>query len=218
VATEGGENNFSLEPINVEIVRVVDSEGYEHFQEFPPLSADPKELGQRLFRDVPILSKLIQKFGLSDWRALSYLYFATEKQPDPEAIQAISDARRFIKTLRDILEWATLTKLSFESSRPVFLRIRDGLLRTKFIKKRLFPKLAELFKHAYDERGAMIVGVAKRSKALNYLSLALALGGVFDRRAPCFAEVPRELEEEAYTGPTRGWRGSALADYMWPSW
>ncbi len=199
VATDGGENNLSLEPMNVEIVRVVDSDGYVHFQEFLPLSADPEELGQWLFQNVPILMDFIQKLELSDWRELSYLHFSTEDQPDPEAIQAISDTRRFIKTLRDILEWATLTKLAFESSRPRFLLIRDGLLRTKFIKKQIFPKLAELFKQAYDECGAMIVGVAKRSKALNYLSLALTLEGIFDRHTPCFAEVPHELEKEAYT-------------------
>jgi len=199
VATDGGENNLSLEPMNVEIIRVVDSDGYVHFQEFLPLSADPEELGQWLFQDVPILMDFIQKLELSDWRELSYLHFSTEDQPDPEAIQAISDTRRFIKTLRDILEWATLTKLAFESSRPRFLLIRDGLLRTKFIKKQIFPKLVELFKQAYDECGAMIVGVAKRSKALNYLSLALTLEGIFDRHTPCFAEVPHELEKEAYT-------------------
>lgn len=199
VATDGGENNLSLEPMNVEIVRVVDSDGNVHFQDFLSLSAVPEELGQMLFQHVPILMNFIQKLGLSDWRELSYLYFPTEDQPDPEAIQAISDTRRFIKTLRDILEWATLAKLAVESGCPRFLLIRDGLLRTKFIKKQIFPKLAELFRQAYDERGAMIVGVAKRSKALNYLSLALTLEGIFYRHAPCFAEVPDELEKEAYT-------------------
>jgi hypothetical protein len=199
VATDGGENNLSLEPMNVEIVRVVDSDGKVHFQDFLPLSADPEELGQRLFQSVPILMNLIQKLGLSDWRDLSYLYFPTEKHPDPEAIRAISDTRRFIKTLRDILEWAALVELAFQSNRPVFLLIRDGLLRTKFIKKQIFPRLAKVFEEAYKTRGAMIVGVAKRSKALNYLSLALTLEGIFDRRAPCFAEVPPELEREAYT-------------------
>jgi len=199
VATDGGENNLSLEPMNVEIVRVVDSEGQVHFQGFLPLSADPKELGERLFQSVPILERLSQELGLSDWRELSYLYFSTQEQPDPEATLAISDTRRFIKVLRDVLEWATLVELAFQSGRPVFLLIRDGLLRTKFIKKQIFPKLAEVFRRAYDTRKAMIVGVAKRSKALNYLSLALFLEGIFDRRTPCFAEVPRELEEEAYT-------------------
>lgn len=199
VATDGGENNLSLEPMNVEIVRVVDSDGVVHFQEFLPLSDDPEKLGERLFQNVPILGKLIQQLELSDWKELSYLYFSTQEQPDPEAILAISDTRRFIKVLRDVLEWAALVELAFQSSRPVFLLIRDGLLRTKFIKKQIFPRLAEVFRRAYDTRKAMIVGVAKRSKALNYLSLALTLEGTFDRRAPCFAEVPPELEQEAYT-------------------
>jgi len=199
VATDGGENNLSLEPINVEIVRVVDSDGRVHFQDFLPLSGDPEKLGEKLFQEVPILRKLIQELGLSDWRELSYLYFSIKDQPDPETILAISDTRRFIKVLRDILEWAALVELAFQSSQPVFLLIRDGLLRTKFIKKQIFPRLVEVFKRAYDTHKAMIVGVAKRSKALNYLSLALTMEGIFDRWAPCFAEVPPELEQEAYT-------------------
>jgi len=199
VATDGGENSLSLEPMNVEVIRVVDSDGYVHFQDFLPLSEDPEKLGERLFNEVPILQRLIQELDLSDWRELSYLYFPASEQPDPDTMRAISDTRRFIKTLRDILEWAALIELAFQSGRPNFLLIRDGLLRTKFIKKQIFPKLAEVFKRAYEEHGAMIVGVAKRSKALNYLSLALVLERIFDRQSPCFAEVPRELEAEAYT-------------------
>ncbi len=199
VATDGGENNLSLQPMNVEIVRVVDSDGKVYFQEFLPLSSDPEKLGERLFQNVPILGKLTQELELSDWRDLSYLYFPTEGQPDPEAMLAISDTRRFIKVLRDVLEWAALVELAFHSGRPVFLLIRDGLLRTKFIKKQSFYKLAQVFKRAYHAHNAMIVGVAKRSKALNYLSLALTLEGVFNRQAPCFVEVPPQLEQEAYT-------------------
>lgn len=177
VATDGGENNLSLEPMNVEIIRVVDSDGLVQFQGFLPLSGDPEKLGERLFQSVPILGRLSQELGLLDWRELSYLYFPTQEQPDPEAVLAISDTRRFIKVLRDVLEWAALVELAFQSGRPVFLLIRDGLLRTKFIKKQIFPRLAEVFRRAHDTRKAMIVGVAKRSKALNYLSLALTLEG-----------------------------------------
>jgi hypothetical protein len=200
VATDGGENNLSLEPINVEIVRVVDSDGHVHFQGFLPLSGDAEKIGEWLFQNVPILTSLVKALNLPDWRELSYLYFPSQQQTDPDAVALeISDTRRFIKVLRDVLEWAALVQLAFQSGRPVFLLIRDGLLRTKFIKKQIFPKLAEVFKQAYDSRKTMILGVAKRSKALNYLSLALTLEGVFDRRAPCFAEVPADLEREAYT-------------------
>ncbi len=200
VATDGGENNLSLEPMNVEIVRVVDSDGVVHFQEFLPLSSNPEELGERLFQSGSILGRLIEALQLSNWRELSYLYFSAQEQLDPEAMLAISDTRRFIKVLRDVLEWAALVELASQSGRPVFLLIRDGLLRTKFIKKQAFSTLAAVFQQAYNNnRKAMIVGVAKRSKALNYLSLALTLEEVFNRQKPCFVEVPRELEQEAYT-------------------
>jgi hypothetical protein len=199
VATDGGENNLSLEPMNVEIIRVVDSDGQVHYQGFLPLTCDPKELGELLFKEVPILARLVKELKLADWQDLSYLYFPADQQANPEGTWAVSDTRSFIKVLRDVLEWATLVELAFKSGRPVFLLIRDGLLRTKFIKKHIFPKLAEVFERASRSHKAMIVGVAKRSKALNYLSLALTLEGTFDRHAPCFAEVPKELEEEAYT-------------------
>jgi hypothetical protein len=204
VATDGGQNRLSLEPMNVEIVRVVDSDGRVHFQGFLPLTSDPEKLGEWLFQNVPILRRLCQVLGSPgspmDWRELSYLYFpAADRLKPDETTLAISDTRRFIKVLRDLLEWAALVELAYSSGRPIFLLIRDGLLRTKFIKKQIFPKLARVYEKAYETRGALIVGVAKRSKALNYLSLALALEGVFDRQKPCFAEVPRDLEAEAYT-------------------
>jgi len=199
VATDGGENNLCLEPINVEVIRVVDSDGQLHFQGFLPLTGNAMEIAERLYHDVPILIRLIKELGLSNWQELSYLDFKAEEKTDPNAILAISDTRRFIKTLRDILEWAALVELAFKSGKPVFLLMRDGLLRTKFIKKQIFPKLIDVFRRAYSTHGAMIVGVAKRSKALNYLSLALTLEGIFNHRAPCFAEVPADLEREAYT-------------------
>lgn len=203
VATDGGENNLSLDPINVEIVRVVDSEGEVHFQGFLPLTEGPEALGDKLFNDIPVLHNLCKTLGSEgqplDWKELSYLHYSEKDWADPEVGLALADSRRFIKTLRDLLEWAVLVELANRSVQPPFLLIRDGLLRTKFIKKSIFPKLVEVFQQAYKTRKAMIVGVAKRSKALNYLSLALKLEGVFDRERPCFVEVPKKLEQEAYT-------------------
>lgn len=198
VATDGGENNLSLEPINIEIVRVVDSDREIHFQDFLSLTADPEELGNELFSKVPVLRKLCEVLEGVDWKELSYLHIKTDKQPDPDVMEAIADTRRFIKTLRDLLEWGTLVELAERSGRPQFLLIRDGLLRTKFLKRHIVPKLADFFRRAYKERGAMIVGVAKRSKTLNYLSLALALEGIFSKQSPCFAEVPEEIEREVH--------------------
>lgn len=204
VATDGGENNLSLEPLNIEIIRIADSNGKVHFEEFIPLSRKPRDVGKELFeekkenKEEGLLKKFLQYLGVPDWKQLSYLY-STEERPEAEEALGASDTRQFVKTLRDILEWAVLLELAHTNTLPRFLLIRDGLLRTKFIKKGVFEKLAEAFRRAYEERGTMIVGVAKRSKALNYLSLALDLEKVFHRRKPCFTEVPQELEREAYT-------------------
>src|SRR5207247_7139769 len=50
----------------------------------------------------------------------------------------------------------------------------------------------------YKEQGSLLVGVAKRSKVLNYLSLGLALEGTFRKKYACFCEVPRDIEREAH--------------------
>jgi hypothetical protein len=199
VATDGGENNLALEPMNVEIIRVVDSAGKVYFEGFIPLSSDPEELGERLFTSVPVLGNLIQVLGLSDWRELSYLYFSESDLHSEDVRQAVSETRRFVKVLRDILEWAALVQLAFGHSHPTFLLIRDGLLRTKFVKSDMVDRLSDAFRCAHSSRGTMVVGVAKHSKALDYLSLALRLEGVFDRETACFTEVPLDLEKEAYT-------------------
>jgi hypothetical protein len=195
VATDGGENRFTFEPINVEIVRVVDSDERIYFDNFLPLSADHVELGNRLFSEIPCLRLLCDRLGTSHWSDLSYL-FGKRKQELDEV--GVDDARQFVKVIRDILEWAVLLEIAWEGVRGRFLLIRDGLLRTKFIKREVFPQLAEQFRLAHREKGTMIVGVAKQSKALNYLSLALALEGTFDVESPCFTEIPGELERECY--------------------
>src|SRR5207247_7484808 len=50
----------------------------------------------------------------------------------------------------------------------------------------------------YKEQGSLLVGVAKRSKVLNYLSISLALEGTFRKKYACFCEVPRDIEREAH--------------------
>jgi len=44
----------------------------------------------------------------------------------------------------------------------------------------------------------LLVGVAKRAKVLNYYSMALNLENSFNRKYPCYCELQKDLEEEAY--------------------
>jgi len=104
----------------------------------------------------------------------------------------------YVKTLREILEWSVLLELAWNTGPAKVLLLRDGLLRTKTMKPETVAKLSKSFEEAYNKNGCMLIGVAKRSKVLNYLSLALELDGVFHKNYPCFCEVPEEISDESY--------------------
>lgn len=192
VATDGGENRISFEPMNIEIIRVVDSEGKEYVQKIIPLSLEP-EIFEKMFKEIPVLMNFCNRLGV-DYSDISYFLPTKGHRKDDDHI----DNRGVVRTFRDILEWAVLLDIAWNPGRSKVLLIRDGLLRTKSMEISIVKKMGECFKDAYDETGTMLVGVAKKSKVLNYLSLALTLEGTFDRDYPCFCEVPEEIEKESY--------------------
>src|SRR5438093_8617430 len=76
VATDGGENRLTFDPLNLEIIRVVDSDGRERFQKILPLSG-----GSGSFRDafnpnsndhVPVLVRFLERLGIG-YDQLSYI-------------------------------------------------------------------------------------------------------------------------------------------------
>lgn len=190
VATDGGENRLTLEPMNIEILRVVDSEGRERIQKIVPLTSDPK-IFKNLFEKMDILSRFLQKLSIS-YEDISY-FLPTEKKANEEI-----NIRGAVRTFRDIVEWAVLLDMAWEPERTKILLIRDGLLRSKSMKENTVNKLAESFKKAYEEKGSLLVGVAKKARVLSYYSLAMTLEGTFDRSYPCFCEIPEEVERVSY--------------------
>src|SRR6184192_2462161 len=196
VATDGGENRLTFEPFNLEILRVVDSDGLERFQKILPLSGGPgifRAAFDRTFPDhVPLLAEFLERLDVK-YDELSYLL-----SPDRSA----GDLRSAVQPFRDIVEWAVLLDIAWNPGQTKALVIRDGLLRSLALRKEILPKLGRSFEEAYREKGSLLVGVAKRSKVLNYLSLALALEGTLRKSYPCFCEVPKEIEREAH----RQWR------------
>jgi len=192
VATDGGENRLTFEPLNLEIIRVVDNEGLERFQKILPLSG-----GTDVFRAAfdrtsqdhsPLLAGFLERLDVS-YDELSYFL---------EAGRGEGDLRAAVRPFRDIVEWAVLLDIAWNPGRKTALVIRDGLLRTKALRKDVIAKLARSFEQAYKDQGSLLVGVAKRSKVLNYLSLGLALEGTFRKKYACFCEVPRNIEREAH--------------------
>ena len=198
LATDGGENRLTFEPLNLEIIRVVDSEGQELVQEVIAISEDDtvfREMSERL----PVMRQLLRHLGI-EFEALSYL-LGSKKSQD---VERISDNRGRVRAFRDILEWAVLLDLASRDWPVDVLLLRDGLLRTKTLKRETFPKLDMAFRQIFEnqaspgKRKVSLLGVAKTSAVLSKLSLAMMLERTFDRDYPCYAEVPRDLEAKCY--------------------
>ena len=135
LATDGGENRLSFEPLNLEIIRVVDSEGRELIQEIVPISEDDS-----MFREMTERHEVLRRFlkVLSiEFDDLSHLIGSRQS----EETKARTDMRARVRHFRDILEWAVLLDLAMRDWPVDVLLLRDGLLRTKSVKRETLPKL-----------------------------------------------------------------------------
>lgn len=198
LATDGGENRLTFEPLNLEIIRVVDSEGHNLIQEIIAISEDDsvfRELSDRL----DVMNQLFRVLDV-DFNALSYLLGSKKLK----AARRVSDNRGRVRAFRDIIEWAVLLDLASKEWPVDVLLLRDGLLRTKIFRRETFPKLDRAFCNIFEEqlhtgkRQVFLLGVAKTSAVLSKLSLAMILERTFDRDYPCYTEVPQALEAECY--------------------
>ena len=198
LATDGGENRLTFEPLNLEIIRVVDSEGQDLVQEVIAISEDDSVF-REMTRRLPVMQQLLRSLGI-DFEGLSYL-LGSKKNPD---VERISDNRGRVRAFRDIVEWAVLLDLASRDWPVDVLLLRDGLLRTKTLKRETFPKMDVAFRQIFERqttqgrRKVFLLGVAKTSAVLSKLSLAMLLEGTFDRDYPCYAEVPQDLEAKCY--------------------
>lgn len=211
VATDGGENRMSFEPLNIEIIRVADSEGKEHIQRFIPLSGNAEQI-KKLFEEIPLLRSFLERLEIS-YRDLSYFLPGNKRKIDDDESKFgpwEEDLRKYVRAFRDIAEWSVLLDLASTNRGIKMLVIRDGLLRSKSMSIKAMEALARAFQKAYDQTGAMLVGVAKRSKVMSYLSLALALEGTLRKNYPCFMEVDDKLEKQCYNFAATWMQGQAF--------
>ena len=189
VATDGGENRFNLAPIHIEVIRVVDSTGETFFEDFVPLSLTPEEILRFYLRSEPRLQKFLQWLGCS-WE---------EVLPQTDVQQ-----NHLLGMLRELLEWAALLNLA--SRPPSKLLLRDGLFRSILLIDRLFQPLRHRLDEVTWKNGHLLVEIAKRSKVISYLSVALGLDERFAEGRAAYVEIPPDLEREA-----------APASYRWMS-
>jgi hypothetical protein len=87
------------------------------------------------------------------------------------------------------------------------LLVRDGLLRSVLLTEVVFQRLREKFEALTTRHGHLLVGVAKRSRVLSYLSMALGLNESFCDADPAYLPIPAELERQAAPAQYR-WIGS----------
>jgi len=190
VATDGGENRLSLEPIQLQVVRVADSLGEIYFEDFIAQSLTPEEILRFFFQSNPRLQRFLKYLEL-DWDQLL-------PRSDFQRSQLFS-------MLRELMEWAALLKLA--SQPPRKLLIRDGLLRSILLSDVVFHRLRQKFEKLTTKHGHLLVGVAKRSRVLSYLSVALGLNESFGNGDPAYLLIPAELEKQAAPAQYR-WIGS----------
>jgi hypothetical protein len=174
----------------LQVVRVADSLGEIYFEEFIAQSLKPEEIVRFFFQSNERLQRFVAYLQL-DWQQLL-----------PQ-----SDFQRshLLSMLRELMEWAALLKLA--SQPPAKLLIRDGLLRSVMLTDLVFQRIGEKFELLTAKHGHLLVGVAKRSRVLNYLSVALGLNESFAGGEPAYIFIPAELEREAAPAQYR-WIGS----------
>jgi len=186
VATDGGQNHLILDPLHVEILRVVDSNGAEHLLEVLPLTKDPTDLVESVTA-IPAMKRLMDRVDMP-YDRLSPFLPRPGVDPRPDHLQ----------TLRDLVEWAVVLDMAWDPHLNDRLILRDGLLRTLRFGEAARSRLSASFEEAFRATGRLLVGVAKRSQVLNYLSLALALEQPFTLIGPCYTPVPFHLEQAAF--------------------
>jgi hypothetical protein len=198
VSSDGGDNRLFFNPAVVELVRVVDSRGNQCALDAIAANSKASELNYRVEAANALLVEPLKKL-CDDLNVnvveLSYLLGGLGKQ---------GKSTGAVRIYRDIVEWAVLYDLmKYREWGSDTIIVREGMLRTKSFKRQLFPKIDELIRKAYLKHkekkiSVSMVGVAKQSAVLSQLSVALELEEVFHRPYPCYAAVPKDIEEKCY--------------------
>jgi hypothetical protein len=190
-AADGGNNSVAFNPFELQVIRVVDSQGKDLFLDVVSPSTDIEELSRRHLQQETALGRLMADLHTERLRDISSMMTGR--------------SRRWVEVYRDLCEWATLydliTRHDFAADTLI---VRDGLLRTAIFTGDTLVRLGALMKQAIDHqaqrnrRRIWLAGLAKTSRVLDHYRLAMSLAGIFDTGTPCFVPVPQELQERVY--------------------
>jgi len=196
VSTDGGDNRLAFNPAAIELVRIVDSNGYEYVLDAIASSSKLSELNKRLDSNflVKPLADLCYELNIQDISKLSSLL---------GGLGEAGKSTGAMRCYRDIVEWAVLYNLVKKTWGSDTIIVRDGLLRTKSFKLTIFPEIDKKIRvateqHLEEKVNISIVGVAKQNAVLSKLALALELEATFHKPFACYVEVPKHVEAECY--------------------
>lgn len=200
VATDGGNNSVYFDPFLVQIIRVVDSSNNEYCLDAVTPSTDVEALSQKLMllrEEESPLGEMMRLLAVKTLPQLTHMIRGSER--------GAPVSPSWIQVYRELVEWAVLLRLvrnkDFGSDTLI---VWDGLLRSKVFSKGLFVRYRQLVDEAISDqwnrkrRRIYVVGVAKHSSVISRYRLAMALEDVLTVRYPCYAAVPRDIEEKAY--------------------
>ena len=197
LAADGGDNAVMFGPLSLEVIRVVDTHGsVDAVHEVIAMTDDDQPLRDLAAR-LPVAQRFMERLGVG-FDELCYSFGADRYASGGRG----SDVSARLRAFRDLLEWAMLLDLARKPWPVSVLLMRDGLLRSKTIRRETFTKLAAAFQRACEKPAGAgqvhLVGVAKTSAVLSKLGVAMALEGTFDRKEACYARMPPTLEARCY--------------------
>ena len=196
-AADGGDNRIRLgnaaghAPAIVEIVRVVDSENDIRVQDIVP-----GEAGDDFFARPPESGTVAAFCSALGCRSVGDMRLRSESASGKEAM----------RDYREIVEWAVLYELLRKKSGkggPI-LFVREGPLRARVFREDVFKALDQSIREECKKRRArgehvFLVGVAKKTRLLDHLRLALSLEDVFEKwTRPCYVSVRRDIADKFY--------------------
>ena len=187
-AFDGGLFNMHFDPFEFDIVEVADSDGNLKLKFAAPSGDfDDKDTLKSIIKDLnsnPIIRAFLDILG-------------------QDSLDEISEILTNKGSLMEIGEFACIfNKLASVSPDERTIILKDGLLRTKKIKAELIEKLRKKLED--DKVHVKLVGVAKTSKVVFLLKAALMCENIFPRNQMGYVEIPREIENRAYTWSGHG--------------
>lgn len=201
VGADGGNNQLEFDPFLIQLVRVVDSSNNEYCLEALSPTTPVDKLSRRQFNADGSartrLGEMMNFLGARSLPELSYMIRATKT--------GAPVSPGWVGVYRELIEWATLFSLLRKDFGTDTLIVCDGLLRSVVFTGDLFRKLVEGMRERIEtqrrqnQRRVYLVGVAKHSKVIDRYRLAMALEGILQTDYPAYVEVPRDVEERAYT-------------------